>query len=580
MATARDLLLLTSVLFACGDAGSASDTSTIGTDESGESTVAGSSTSEASTTSLPTTGSGSDTPDMGTIAPPAADYLIIAADPLVEAAQEFADYRTGSGRTVVLARVGEIIGAETDPEAASESIREYVRGYYDLRDPGRPMFLLLIGDADDTGQIDGTTIPTSTYEYTLDSKPGSLWATSDHRYADLDGDDLPELAVGRLPAASPAAVEAYLTKVVSAEADALVGPWNRRINMFASSYGQGAFLDDLIEKLVNAVIDEVSYDFDITMTYGRQDSPYVYIPEQFSDQVYNRINEGSLIVSYLGHGTPYSFDHMVWNGTPYPLLDLDALDHLAIMNRSPILTLIACAMGAFDEGESVSERLLAHPRGPVTVLSSTENSDIYPNTLFVRELGLAVTSERPATAGEAFVRAKQRLLGQQDALRQQIDQAFGLAMSLADLEALRRSHLHMYTLFGDPGLELRYPAPATVTATPSTVTAGAVLDVKVAIPGLNGAQVQLTLESQRSRIVHPLAPVPADGEIDRDEVIAANYAAANDKAVVSLVAPLAEGALETSLLVPADLSPGRYHIKIYADDGVADAIGSAEIRVK
>lgn len=537
-------------------------------------------TAGTETGAVPTGGDTQDVADMGPSGPPPVDYVIVTADPLAAAAQRIADYRTGTGHVVAVVRVGEVIGEETEPEAASEAIRERVRGYFDARDPGRAMFLLLVGDADDTGIADATTVPTSTYELVLESAPEVQVITTDHRYADLDGDDLPDLAVGRLPADSEVAVDAYLAKVAAAEAEALVGPWNRRINMFAGSYGQGALVDSLIEKLVNKVLDEISYDFDITMTYASQDSPYVYVPEDFSDQVYARINEGSLLVSYIGHGSADSFDQLYWSGVPYPILDLEQLDKLNIKNRSPIVTLIACAMGAFDHGESVSEVLLADPGGPAVVLSSTEDSDVYPNTIFVRELGLAITEERPGTAGEAFVRAKQRVIAQVDSLRAQIDNAFGLTTSDADLDALRRSHLYMYTLFGDPALQIRYPRSVTIAASPDDVAAGGVLAVEVSAPGLSGGQVRVTLETPRSQIPHPLVPVPADGELGRDEAILANYAAANDKTVAAVVAPLADGALAVDLPVPAELAAGIYHLKVYADAGVDDAFGSTVVHVK
>lgn len=572
------------LLVACGDSGAAGE-SQVGSTSGSGGTEVGSSTDESigssgTGTTVPTGGDDPGVPDMGPSGPPPVDYVIVTTDPLAAAAQRIADYRGETGHVVAVLRVGEIIGAATDPATASEAIRERVRGYHELRDPERAMFLLLVGDADDSGTVDATTIPTSTYELVLESVPAAQVITTDHRYADLDDDDLPELAVGRLPADSEAAVDAYLAKVKAAEAEAIVGPWNRRINMFAGSYGQGPLVDSLIEKLVNAVLDEISYDFDITMTYASQDSPYVYVPEDFSDQVYARINEGSLLVSYIGHGSADSFDQLIWSGVPYPILDLNALDKLNITHRSPIVTLIACAMGAFDQGESVSEVLLADPRGPAAVLSSTEDSDVYPNTIFVRELGLAITGERPATAGEAFMRAKQRVISQSDSLRAQIDNAFGLTTSDADLDALRRSHLYMYTLFGDPALQIRYPGRADVTATPDDVAAGGMLKVEVSAPGLSGAQVRVALESPRSQILHPLVPVPADGELGRDEAILANYAAANDKSVAVVVAPLADGALITELAVPPGLPAGTYHVKVYADAGVDDAFGSTAVHVK
>lgn len=522
------------------------------------------------------TGTTAAAPDMGPVGPPAVDYLIVAADPLRAAAEELADLQTSRDHTVVLTGVGELAAPGSEPAAVVAAIREHVRGYWQVRDPARPLFVLLVGDAADGAAYDGAAVPTGSYTYSLSYEPGPITIATDHVYADMDDDDLADVAVGRLPAADAAAVHLYFMRSLSA---GQVGPWDRRINLFAGSYGQGAIVDSLIESLVDRVLDEISYDFDITMTYALQGSPYVYIPEQFSDKVYERINEGALVVSYFGHGSESSFDHLEWNGGYYPILDLAQLDDLELAPRAPILTLVACTMGAFDLGTSVSETLLARNDGPLAVLSSTRESSVYPNTLYIREFGLAITEARAASVGEAFVAAKERMINNDDALRQQIDDAFGLTTSPADLEALRRSHLYLYTLFGDPGRPIRYPQPATVEATPAEASPGADLAVAITTP-LRGGTATVTLESARSQILQPLAPVPPDGDPGRDAVIAANYAAANDKRVASRSEPVVGGAVATNITIPVDVPAGFYWLRVYAEDGPHNAFGSTLVRVR
>lgn len=147
------------------------------------------------------------------------------------------------------------------------------------------------------------------------------------------------------------------------------------------------------------------------------------------------------------------------------------------------------------------------------------------------------------------------------------------------MDALRRSHLHLYTLFGDPALTIGYPAIATVAVAPATVAPGGAVDLDISAPGVGDGLAHITLETVRSKILGELVPVPLDGDPQRDAVIAANYEAANDKVVVDTEAALVGGALQTSLVVPIDLPPGRYHIKVRVDDGSAEAIGAAELLV-
>ncbi|PCC69622.1 Peptidase family C25 [Nannocystis exedens] len=530
------------------------------------------STSTSDTTVVPTTGE----PTTGEVGPPPVDYVIIAADPLADAAAGFGEHRSAGGHTVALLRMSEILADGGDPV---EAIRERLRGYHAARDPERPLFVLLVGDAEPGGSVDAGTVPLGEVVQVLEIEPPMAIPT-DHLYADLDDDDLTDLAVGRIATNDPAAVTAALDKTIRHEQVRSLGPHNRRINMFASALGQGALVDSLVEKLVNTALDEIPYDFDITMTYGLQSSPYVYVPEQFSDKVVERFLEGSLMVTYIGHGSATSFPPLEWNGQLHPLLDADALADLAIAGRSPIVTLIACAMGSFaGAGDSVAAALLASANGPVAVLSSTETSYVYPNTIFIRELGLVMTAERPATVGEAFMRAKQRVMTQVDGFRAQIDNAFGLSLSDADMDALRRSHLHLYTLFGDPALIIGYPAPATVSVAPATAAPGGSVEVDILASGLADGQAHVTLETVRSKILGELVPVPPDDDPQRDAVIAANYEVANDKVVLGAEASLVDGAAQATLTLPADLPPGRYYVKVRADDGSAEAIGSVELGV-
>jgi hypothetical protein len=75
-----------------------------------------------------------------------------------------------------------------------------------------------------------------------------------------------------------------------------------------------------------------------------------------------------------------------------------------------------------------------------------------------------------------------------------------------------------------------------------------------------------------------LQPVPPDGDPNRDAVLNANYEIANDRVVVKRAAPH-DGSLAVSLDIPSDLATGTYVIKVYAEDGTRDAVGSEKLWV-
>jgi hypothetical protein len=517
------------------------------------------------------------------IAPPSPgiDYLIVTADTLEASADHFKAYRETTGHKVAVRTVGSIVGDEKQAKGASIKLRDYVKSQYAVRDAAKPFFVLVLGDATEETTFTPSEVPTGHYEEEDDNST----TTTDNIYADVDGDHIPDLALGRIPVATDAEADQILARTKAYESTYEVGVWNRRLNLFASTSGFGEPADTTIETLVFKMVEELPYDFDLTLTYAKQTSPYVFVPERFSEKVFERLNEGSLMMAYVGHGDITGFATLYWNGTSFPIFDTSKLGaSLNLTHKPPILTLIACLTGRFTDGESVSESMLKSKNGPVAVLSSTEISHPYPNALFIRELSQALTaSPHIATVGELFVEAKRRSIKNgKDPLRQEIDaQVAPLGLTAFTRDVLKRTHLYMYTLFGDPAVRVAYTRKqADITLAAATVKPGADITVTGNVKGgLGKGDAVVSLESTRSTIAGTIKPVPADGDTTRDAIIAENYAAANERSVVKKTVPHENGKLTTTLTVPATLVDGTYYVKVYADDGHDDAIGSVKITV-
>jgi len=138
----------------------------------------------------------------------------------------------------------------------------------------------------------------------------------------------------------------------------------------------------------------------------------------------------------------------------------------------------------------------------------------------------------------------------------------------------------MYELFGDPALPIGYPKQrADVTLAATTAKPGTDVTITATLPTLGKGQAFVTLEGKRSTITSTIKPVPADGDATRDAVIAENYLAANDHAVAKKTVAHEGGTLKTTITVPANLAAGDYFLRIHADDGKTDAVGSAKLTV-
>ncbi|HEX7601285.1 MAG TPA: C25 family cysteine peptidase, partial [Polyangiaceae bacterium] len=305
--------------------------------------------------------------DAGKPATPAAtDYVIITADTLAASAGRWRDWRA-NGHVVELALASKVVADKTAQADVTAAIHDWIKVRFAARDAKKPFFVLVVGDANG-GTVGPDVVPVA-------SQPAAAGPVdTDNSYADMDGDGIPDLAIGRIPVRSDADVDLVRGKIAAYEASYPVGKPARRINLFASTSGFGEPADTLIEALVFKIVEEVPYEYDITMTYAKQDSPYVFVPERFSDKVYERINEGALMVTYVGHGYQEGFASLQWGNASFPILDTTQLSKITSAPKAPLLTLIACATGAFATGDSVSEQILRGAGGPVAVLSSTENS--------------------------------------------------------------------------------------------------------------------------------------------------------------------------------------------------------------
>ncbi|MCC6747090.1 MAG: hypothetical protein IT371_05480 [Deltaproteobacteria bacterium] len=498
------------------------------------------------------------------------DYLIVTGPKLVTAAKAYQTYREQAGY-----RVGTLVvppsssGAGGDPSARIEEIKAFVRGHYERRDPKRPFFLLILGDADDP-------VPVYRYREPFDGTSNK----SDNYYVDLDGDHEPEFPVGRIPARTVEEALVILRKIERHESTYEVGEWNRRLTLFAS---QGGFsVDYFLEQLTKEYMDAVSYDYDMTMTYASQRSEYVYVPEKISDKVYAEINDGALVAAYQGHGNEAGLDSLSWNGRHFPIFDLARLEtKLDVRHKPPLLVILACLTGGFVNRDAFAEEILRTERAPAALIASTEISHPYTNGILFREVAETATADREPTVGQFLWRLKYRLMHQKDRIRDTIDAITKIALKPDEVQALKRTHLHMYTLFGDPAMRLRYvDGRAALTLSSAQVARGGEVEVTAAFDGLRHGRARFSLEVRRKLLAGRTSPVPDDGDPRRDEVIRANHALANNRAVDRAETTIAEGRATVTLRVPATgVGAGTLYVKVYADDGVRDALGSVPVEV-
>jgi hypothetical protein len=359
------------------------------------------------------------------------------------------------------------------------------------------------------------------------------------------------------------------------------GIWNRQIHVFASEGGFGDVIDDLLEDVGMRTMAEVPPAWSVTFTYARQESPYTYPPDRFSERVYEYLNGGGFLMSYVGHGYEGGFADVSWPGVGSgPTFDTSRLDEIAVAHRAPLLVFIACLTGAFDSGDCISERILRLPRSSPAVVASTEISHPYANGIFVREIERVAMYERPRTLGDLFLRAKQAMVERDDDLRRLIDDLATIELTPEEMDGVKLSHLHMYELLGDPGLEPAYPrGTVDVSLAADRLPPASVVSFCAQVHGPPAGTAHVTFEIVRSELAR-WTEEWSTSDPGWEETVTANHESANDKVVWSADVPYANGGFGLSFVIPPETRRFDHHVVVYAEDGVGDAMGAAKVMVR
>ncbi len=280
-----------------------------------------------------------------------ADYIVITQRELKgRALDSLTAFRAKQGlRTrVVMAR--HIYQAFGDGSMDPIAIRRFVAYAYANWARPAPAYLALVGDASLGFEKLGTTI--------VPFHPVNIrgWgvAANDDYFAKVSGDDdIADLNVGRIPAATPQQLSQIVHKTLLAETARPQGHWSNKALLISGF--ESAFTNQ------NYVLQGIAVGND--RQYSRVDlfpgSPYYKTAAQRAN-FYDQIDSGFNLVSFVGHG-----GGAVWSDAG--VLTLKALDEGKITGDYPIslVSSVTCLTGFFEDihAPSLGEEMLRLPAG-------------------------------------------------------------------------------------------------------------------------------------------------------------------------------------------------------------------------
>jgi hypothetical protein len=364
--------------------------------------------------------------------PGGADYLVITTKDLLPAATALAGLRSAQGLRTAVVDVADVMDefnhGIVNPHAIT-SFLTYVSTHWNPV----PRYVVLAGDGNFDyrnflGFGDNLVPPL------MVSTDSGIYS-SDNRLADINGDGLPDFAIGRLPVASSAELQAYVQKLAAYEATAGNGWVN-----------QALMLSDVPspdDGVTNYAADSLA------ITANMQSG---YVPQQIAltadtlsgarAALFGDLAAGAGLVNYFGHA---GLDRL----SPLSLLTSSDATTLANGPRLPVVAALTCNVNRFDvPGFSALGELLARqPGGGAIAIWSASGASVHPE-------------------GRSLAQYFYSALGTSTSVR--LGDAMRQALSRYAASGGISETLELYTLLGDPAVLLKPIIPAPPTGGPSS----------------------------------------------------------------------------------------------------------------
>ncbi len=485
---------------------------------------------------------------------------------------------------------------EIDAEVGTENI---VRSIKELgQQPNvRLGYVLLAGDvADDVdprSQTANSLVPTCYLPSSAMVRFGSEpHIASDNPFADLDGDHIPDISIGRIPADNANQLALILDRTIAFENNMDFSAWRRNVHVVAGVGGFGAIVDSMIEMTTRRFLtDRIPSWAELTMTHASPGSPYCPDPFRFGQCAIDRLNQGGAFWVYVGHGHVETLDKVQVNDQ---LLDIMTKENVQQINCSqfpPVAVFLACYTGAFDASrDCLAEQILKSNSGPVATLAASRMTGPYGMALLSSGMLAACYDDQNPRLGKIVLHAKREMLmenrGEQkqtpERNRAQMELIDSLAKALSpaghDLEQERLEHVWEMNLLGDPTLRLSHPESLAINI-PERLQPGATIDIQGIAPIQGRLRLELVL--RRDALPQGLNPIKhfSTDENARQQMQRC-YIQANSRVITSAQHIVPEGPFKLPLDTPAELPGGRYLVRAFLEGAKGWAAGDAQLAIR
>lgn len=496
------------------------------------------------------------------------DYLILTTEEFRVEAERLADiHRNQSNFTVYVTTPQKVYNEFSSGGQDISAIRDFVRRLYQSSDPGKQIrYLLLFGDAsfDYKDRIGGNTNFVPTWQ-SVNSLHTVLSIATDDFFGYLDDGEgggtanLLDIGIGRFPVGTEEQAKQMVDKVLEylRKDDKTMGPWRTYVS-FVADDGDGNLhmrdaenLSQLLESAYPALnIDKIYLDaYEQIATTSGQKAP------QVNEAITRRIEKGSLIINYSGHG-----GEVGW--AEEQILQIADITSWRNTDKLPVFITATCEFSRYDDAErtSAGELVILNPRGGAIAMFTTARATFASANLLLN---------RAVFNNNMF----QKVNGEYP--------RFGDIIRKAKLNG--DANDRKFVLLGDPALQMAYPTERVVT---THINGRAVGNRQDTIRGLDMVTIagQITddagnLHSGFNGVVYPTVFDKKSEIVTKGDGNGYEQGFTVRKSIIYQgKASVVNGHFEFSFLVPKDIAYnyGTGRISYYATNYEIDAYGAYE----
>lgn len=499
-----------------------------------------------------------------------ADMIIVSPTEFAGPANQLASlHQNMDGLTVVVVTPQQIYNEFSSGRQDITAIRSFAKMLYDRAPAGQePRYLLLLGSSsfDYKYRIAGNANWVPTFQSPNSNNPIQSYC-ADSYFGLLDDNegafsvgsaDRMDIAIGRMPAKSVQQAQDMVNKIVAYLDPNTHGDWKNQFMLVADDEDNNIHINDS-EALAGmigtvfpyGVVKKVYFD-----AYRQESRPGGTRYPNVNRDINARMNLGSFLVSYLGHGG-------INGWAEERVLTIPEIQAWNSGGKLPLMITATCEFTRYDNPTftSAGEWVLLNPRGGAVALMTTTrvtftNTNMALSTNILRDQLFRKVGGKFQTLGEIFMNAANPLL----------------------FEVNTRN----FCLLGDPALTLAYPKEAAavthinnieVSALPDTLRALA----KVRISGdVRNAANNQTLSNFNGVLTPTVFDKPSEITTLANDLSSFPRAYTEFRNIIYRGrATIANGQWSFTFIVPRDIAYnfGVGRVNLYATNRTIDAAG-------